>query len=272
MKNTIIFLILLMSIHAYGQNSTGKDPSESPIPDTSSMKTINDNELIREKSDPDEFSEWVMNYYKKPEPNLIVPLIKKSSESGVFSDVQNIGPPLFGFIAGALKKNPELTEIFAKDLSTLDEKQYSIILIGIWYADVPNSKNVIETSLKDHPNIKNKYEFLSTNPVSLLSVPARRGPWVLDAMWGYFFATGEDDPIIKIISVLPWIDESKESEIISMGEEGLNLMTTAGAAKWSLISNARQHKRVLEICENQISKQPEPIATQLKDIILNAKK
>lgn len=58
---------------------------------------------------------------------------------------------------------------------------------------------------------------------------------------------------------------------MAMGQPGLYLMAVSGAANWSLTSNARQHQRVLAICEAQISMQAEPIATQLRTIVSKAR-
>jgi hypothetical protein len=48
-------------------------------------------------------------------------------------------------------------------------------------------------------------------------------------------------------------------------------LLVAGAARWSLTSNAIQHRRVLEICQEEVGKQPKEVAEKLRKIIAHAK-
>lgn len=103
----------------------------------------------------------------------------------------------------------------------------------------------MDQALTRHPDIARRYDFLMREPADLLTVSTERGPWVLDALWGNFFATGDAGPLLRIIAALPWIDESRKAEVMAKGRQGLLLMTIAGAARWSLTSNAQRHPRVL---------------------------
>lgn len=220
-----------------------------------------------------DFSKWMTHYYLHPEPASIAPAIKYAFESRLLDDVRKSGPPIFGFIAGAVKRNPELADMLVREFSSFNEEQYALLLIGIWYADLPHdqSRKIVAKALERHPALKKTHPFLLQSSVDLLAVSPKRGAWVLDALWGNFMATGDKRPVINIISVLPWMDESKKSEVIAMGKPGLYLVAVSGAAKWSLTSNAQQHPRVLAICEAQISLQEEPIATQLRTIVAKAR-
>ena len=83
---------------------------------------------------------------------------------------------------------------------------------------------------------------------------------VLDALWGYFMATGDDAPVVRIMAALPWMEVRGDIPRLSVG----------GAAKWSLTSNAAQHERVLRICRAQLSRQPKDVATVLRQVIQEA--
>ncbi len=89
-----------------------------------------------------------------------------------------------------------------------------------------------------------------------------QGPWVLDTLWGEFMATGESAPVERIISALQWV-----------GIKGNpNLLLVGGAANWSLISNAEQHQKVMEICEKQFQNEiNDSVKERLKEIIKTAK-
>jgi hypothetical protein len=60
--------------------------------------------------------------------------------------------------------------------------------------------------------------------MALAEIPLNQGAWVLDALWGRYFATGSSAPVERIAEALPW------SEV--KGDVGRLLV--GGAAKWSL--------------------------------------
>ncbi len=85
-------------------------------------------------------------------------------------------------------------------------------------------------------------------------------PADLDDRWAAFFATGDAKYVREIIEALAWLEESHEMKLL-MG----------GAARFSLASNAFQHKRVLAICEESAGVSVEPMKGRLKEIISLAK-
>jgi len=220
-----------------------------------------------------QFSEWMMQYHQHPTPSSITPNIKKAAELGVFKEPRRSWA-VVGFIAGAIKSNPALPKELVENLANMDDAQYGLILMGIWYGDLPNnqSRSIVYRELEKRPKMLDKYSSISTEPNDMLEVQPKKGPWVLDAMWGYFFATGDKKAALKIISALQWLNEGMKNDLKQLGKKGSYLIATGGAAKWSLISNSKQDERVLEICREQIPLQRYFIATQLVDIVAKATK
>lgn len=221
-----------------------------------------------------DFSGWMMSYYQHPAPDQIAASIKSAYALGVFRDTRKSGAPLVGFIAGAVRGDQVLAAQLANELAAFDDAQYTLVLSGIWYADMAGdeSDKIVAAALKKRPAIATSSPFLATPSADLLRVPTERGPWVLDALWGFFFATGDDTPVINIMTALPWIDVSRKQQVMNAGKRGTVLMATAGAARWSLTANAKRHPRVMQICREQISKQPDVISKQLAQIVMNAGK
>ena len=93
-------------------------------------------------------------------------------------------------------------------------------------------------------------------------IPLEQGAWVLDALWGNFMATGNKAPVQRIMTTLPWIDVKGD----------VNRLLIGGAARWSLTSNAVQHQRVLQFCEEEVSAQPKDVAAKLREVIANVRK
>ena len=210
----------------------------------------------------EEFSRWLTFYYMNPEPNRVPDAIKYMSKSGVLDNDKAISP-IFGFLSGTFRNNPDKVSSWVNQVSSLKEPHLGVVVLGLWYADLPESKKAAYAVLEKHPKLKPKFEFLYKGvPMTVEQIPLEQGPWVLDALWGKFMATGDGALVERIISTLPWIDIKGDIDRLMIG----------GAARWSLTSNAVQHKRVLEICEAAEKTQIAEVADKLNEVIKNAKK
>jgi len=210
----------------------------------------------------EDFSKWLAFYYLKPEPNRVPDAIRYMSEAG-FLDNEKAAPPIFGFLAGTLQSNPDKMALWISQLGSLNERHLGVVVLGVWYAALPESQKTVYALIEKHPVLKPDFEFLyGGTPMSVKQIPLEQGPWVLDALWGKFMATGDSTPVERIISTLPWIDVKGD----------INRLLVGGAARWSLTSNAVQHKRVLDICEKAEKRQGAEVAAKLGEVISNAKK
>lgn len=210
----------------------------------------------------DDAGQWFTFYYQKPEPDRLPDFIKFMSKSGVLNKT-NTHPPIFGFLSGVFRNNPDKVASWVGQLSSLEEQHLGIIILGLWYAALPESQIMTYALIEKHPKLKQNFEFLYTGtPLTVEQIPLEQGPWVLDALWGNFMATGDSAPVERIISTLPWIDRKRDTNSLMVG----------GAARWSLTSNAIQHKRVLKICESAAKTQSNELAVKLGEVIEDAKK
>jgi hypothetical protein len=207
-------------------------------------------------------SNWLMFYYRNPEPDRIPGLIKHLSDSGFLDNGKRL-PPIFGFLSGVFQKNPGKVKNITAQLNSLKEQHLPVVIMGLWYANLPDSKKMAYALIERHPNLKPDFDFIyKGKPMDIESIPLEQGAWVLDALWGKFFATGDSAPVERIISALPWTDVKGDA----------NRRLIGGAARWSLTINAKQYKRVLEICENQAKTQKGVIGEKLGKVIEEAKK
>lgn len=83
----------------------------------------------------------------------------------------------------------------------------------------------------------------------------------LDELWEDYFSSKNPWAIKRIISALRYINIKNKNAIL-----------VGNAAKWSLTSNAFQHKEVLEICKSNLNTMPTSIQEILKEVILEAEK
>ena len=210
----------------------------------------------------EEISNWTTYYYQNPTPTKTPEFIEYLSKSGIF-DNQNSITPIMGFLSGVFKNNPDQITPTLDKITKTNKSHIGVVVLGIWYANLPESKEIVYGILENNPALKKEIEFLYRgNPMEIVNIPLEQGPWVLDALWGNFMATGNKAPVERIITALPWIDTKGDMSKLIVG----------GSARWSLTSNATQHPSVLKICENSLPEAPPEVAGKLIKVIENAKK
>ncbi|MCG7980680.1 MAG: hypothetical protein N0E58_21455 [Candidatus Thiodiazotropha endolucinida] len=198
-------------------------------------------------SSQEELGRWLTYYYLEPEPDRIPTALRYMSESGAL-DEGNTLPSIFGFLSGCFASNPDAVKKTTSALENLPDNHFSVVLLGLWYANLPNSQSEVYQFLDSNRNLNNQLSYLRTGmPMALFEIPLEQGPWVLDALWGRYFATGKSETVERIAEALPW------SEV----KEDIGRLLVGGAAKWSLSSNAFQHERVKEIVVSLSERNPE---------------
>lgn len=204
--------------------------------------------------------QWFTYYYQKPEPAMVGDAFAEASRHGLYRGGTN-APPWFGFLAGALAKSPMTAAATVKRLAALPEDDQPIVVFGIWYSGLPQTKQLLQQVARDMPAQKAIVEQLSaTAAPRMTDIPLEQGGWVLDMLWGNFIATGDEAPVLRIISALPWSQTRGNSARLNVG----------GSALWSLTANAALHPRVMEICRQQAKVQPPEVARILASVIRNA--
>jgi len=207
-----------------------------------------------------EFSNWLKFYYQNPEPEIIPDAVMYLSESGILNN-ENAYAPIFGFLAGVIGENPNRLKIWTQQLKTIKPRDYGIIILGIWYAKLHQSQKVVYEILDSNETLNKQFAYLRRgNPIEIAEIPLEQGPWVLDALWGQFSATGKKYPVARIAEALHWIDIKGDSNKLLIGR----------AAQWSLISNAVQHDRVFSILSKMAANNPNN--TYLVKVVHDAKK
>ena len=205
---------------------------------------------------------WITYYYTKPEPHRVAEAIHAASAQGFMKNGQKAAP-FIGFIAGVMSKNPSMAASLAEQLTSLPEVDQPVLILGVWYSAYPEAKPLLERLTKSMPRHKEMIDHLLANDrPRLLDLPLEQGPWVLDALWGNFMATGDDAPVARIISALPWINVRGDVPRLLVG----------GAARWSLVSNAIQHKPVMTACKKALASQPKEVTEVLREVIAEAEK
>ncbi len=194
----------------------------------------------------EEPGQWLMNYYKSPNPHDFVSEVKKLSQSGILGNPkhkQNIAV----FLSQILAANPDKISQWLKELQDLNEADMEPVFYAAWFSDTKESKDYLKSI--------GATKALEAKPINFLQVEVDN-PNRLDALWSYFFATGKAEPIRKIISALNYADYDGSLEAYETSKKTEEdkrkaiLESVYKSARWSLESNIKQHPLVGEICGN----------------------
>jgi hypothetical protein len=205
-----------------------------------------DNEQTKVSVEAASSSKWLTFYYRKPEPERFVVEVRKMSKAEMLTK-PGAEPPTLAFLSRVLAANPEKIEAWMKALADLPEGDKAELHRAIWFSDTKESK----AYLKD----KSVAKYVNKDPPDILQMEIE-SPDVLDMLWGYFFATGEEAPIRRIVSAFNYstyfgaVERYKSSK--QTAEDKKNALNDAifRAAMWSLGSNCQQHPRVREHCDS----------------------
>lgn len=189
---------------------------------------------------------WMTSYYRSPSPENFVPEVRSLTRAGVLKFKHN-QPPAVAFLSQVMAANPEMVPKWLEEFKDLDEQQQTIIWAAAWYSHTTEARKFFEDQGLDL--------YLEQKAPGILEMEVK-SPAALDMLWGYFMATGKDQPIRRIISAfelseyLGDIEGVRTSEKIQRDMEKAYLGITFKAAMWSLEVNCRQHPLVMQYCED----------------------
>jgi hypothetical protein len=228
----------------------------------------------------DAVDRWVANYRAKPDPNRLPAAVRALSALGTLKEPEGAGVYV-GFVAGVLDANPNKAEdLIAKMIPIAPADQW-IIVRSIAYSGHPDwqrwlrkyadrmsmRQSMIEKYLdgrletldeialeRKTPTLWDKVKgyFVYEKPANPSAITFDRSPELLDTLWGYYFATGSEHPIERVIELLPWANERDNVEKLTMGS----------MARFTLASNAsRDAKPRVKSALNEVIEAAESVET-----------
>jgi hypothetical protein len=228
----------------------------------------------------DAVSRWVANYRTKPDPNRLPAAVRALSALGTLKEPEGAGVYV-GFVAGVLGANPNRAEDLIARMIPIAPADQSIAYSGHpdwqrWlrkYADrMPMRQSMIEKYLdgrletldemaleRKAPTLWDKMKgyFVYQKPTNPSAITFDRSPELLDTLWGYYFATGSEQPIERIIELLPWANERDNVEKLTMGS----------MARFTLASNASRDANLLAMLKRAAKTEPPRVKSALNEVI-----
>jgi hypothetical protein len=209
------------------------------------------------------------------------------SRLGLLSDTEGAGVYV-GFLAGIIAKNPDLADVLiARMFPISDDHQWAIVR-AIAYSGRPDWRTVMQRNAERMPARRVMIErFLAGKLPTLDQAPIEKDetwgekmrgqfaltkyfgkgktelaldltPDLLDTLWGYFYATGDDRPLARMILMLRW---TKERDV-------LEKLTLGSMAKYTLaINSARNSDLLAKVKWAATQPQPDTIKPVLTEVI-----
>jgi len=205
--------------------------------------------------------DWMTSYYQNPQPDHFVTGVRQMSERGTLS-----APVTGAFLSRVLAKNPAKIPVWMAALADLSDRNKEVLHKAIWLSGTDAGK----AYLKDQG-----LAYLLKDPAPDTLKEEIDAPSVLDMLWGYFFATGDEAPIRRIVSALNYskyagaMERYETSKKTPDDWEQAHNDAIFRAAVSSLSSTWRQHQRIKEICDGLLKgKELNPTETQMLKIML----
>jgi hypothetical protein len=88
-------------------------------------------------------------------------------------------------------------------------------------------------------------------------VSFEQAPELLDTLWGIYFATGSERPIMRMLPMLAW---SKE-------RDSVDKLTVGSMAKYTLVNNAVRDAELIAMLKRASAQQKKEVVAVLKEII-----
>jgi hypothetical protein len=261
-------------------------PAEVPIEKYTTLRPAIPMAAEREQEAPPEpqgtfpsverLMDWISNYRKHKNPSRVPAAVHAMREYGLFGDEEKAWF-CTGFIAGVLGSNPRDGPGLVPRMFPMPDKEQAVIIRAIVYSGRPDWRDLLEKNASKMPLRRPLIDdFLAGKRPTLMDLPLDTGgsPGVY-ALWGYYVATGQHEPVVRIMDALRWSKAKADSgfsfrKVFSgWGHDpsAVDKITTGGTAKWTLASYAERDRELLKLYRAEYERQPEEIAKPLKDVI-----
>jgi hypothetical protein len=234
--------------------------------------------------------QWIYNYRAKPDYAHVPAAVRVLFHSQTFKEPENAGIYL-GFIAGAIGSNPAKADKLIASFFPVAPEDEWVIVRAIAYSGHPDWRNMLRRVAPRMPGRRAMIDaYLSAKLPVLNEIPLEetrpgmmdklkntftKNPFakeekkvnttisfagsqdLLDTLWGYYFATGSNMPIKRIVEMLPW----------SKSRDTVDKLTVGSMARYTLASYAIRDSKLRELLRSELSRAKEPIKAPLAEVV-----
>jgi len=184
--------------------------------------------------------DWLESYYENPEPERFIENVKKWSAEGSLSDPHAI-PALVAFMSRVLRENRESLRDWYEELAGLSPEEKQVFHTAMLYSRVSEADEILRETFG------RRYDEQRVETPRILELPLDK-EGTLDMLWGFFYASGSEHAIRRIVLCFRFVDAPENLEDVEIPEGYLPLYKVLpNYAFGSLVDNAQLHPRLVEI-------------------------
>jgi hypothetical protein len=199
-----------------------------------------------------------MNAYRQnSEPKRLPEAVKAMVGTGATKDLDQSGVYI-GFVAGVIGTNPDIAEQLISDIFPLSPTDQVIVIRAIAYSGLPEWKELMGKFVERMPARRVLIEkYLYANKPTLDDLPFEDNTSAIDINWGYYFATGSEQPLRRILKAMAW----------SLDRDDVEKLTIGAMAKWTLAQNASTDVELLKSLKGLAGEQKPDVRVALHEVI-----
>ncbi|HEX2853508.1 MAG TPA: hypothetical protein VHO24_09735 [Opitutaceae bacterium] len=194
---------------------------------------------------------WLESYYLNPQPEQLGTAVRALSRQGYFEKPGHTAIAI-GFLSTVFAQNPQRVDGWLTEFNGLPLHHHRLIASALWQAGHPMGAQLLRT-LSERSTVAAEVQQLAAKPSLPVADTPVLSPSSMNLQWGAFLATGNERHVIAIFDGI-----------------GADRPALSTAARYALAQNAVAHPRVMEICQAQLSKQPNEVQSVLRAALNDA--
>ena len=200
---------------------------------------------------------WINGYRLNPEPRRLPVAVQSMSALGLTKDMDQAGLYI-GFTAGVLGSNIDMAEDLVGKMFPLPPEDQVLVIKAIAYSGLPDWRGLMTKFVERMPARKVLIrKFLYEKKPVLADLSMKADTSAIDVNWGYYFATGSEAPIRRIVSALAW----------SVDKDNVETLTAGSMVKWTLAQNAAHDADLLAMLKGMSSEVEAKAQAPLAEVI-----
>lgn len=224
----------------------------------------------------EQFTQWLSNYYQKLDSSQIAEKINAAIRCNILdecmgqegeADVSH-SCPISYFLAKIFEKNP--TQIFnwMRSINFTSMAQRKVVYDGLWFSNTSEGTQYLNNLM----HTANGAEALLVKQVMQQSrynvLNEKINMDVVEKLLMFFLATGEDQYIRRIVSVLSWDNPLNSPQIPTIEQQ--QLVSTIYFVKQFLRGYLQQNKIIFNICRNMLPSLDARAQLSLKQLLYDS--
>lgn len=200
---------------------------------------------------------FIHDYREHPRPLMLPALMRSAIALGLTRDLDSAGVYI-GFAGGVLGANRDAAEKLVGLMFPLEPEDQVVVVRAIAASGLPNWKTLMAKFAERMPARQAMIQHYVTGQLKPLSeMPLEQGPTGIDMLWGQYYATGGFEPVLRMVSILPWAKLDND----------LDKVTAGATVKFTLAANGTRDKTLLDMLKAALNAEPKETIGGLREVI-----